>query len=254
MHRLALSIGTSLGLAAALASACGPGDERKSGAAGIADAFSEAAVFECDCAAKEAGLGEDFERQCREELGDIEEFFPFQCIDDAIQGNAAAEAAYDCLVDATYDYVDCYMGEGCPQQFSCADGDQIPMDWVCDGGEDCTGGEDEQQDCPAPMMCADGTEIPGDYRCDGFPDCADGEDEPADCPETCETILFGAEERCPAPPASVEAQIESCFPDEDDCTDPELCATAPEGPLHLRANVRARAMRRLFAPTELAPR
>ncbi len=65
--------------------------------------------------------------------------------------------------------------------FACAGGELLPVERVCDGNEDCAGGEDE--DGCAVHRCDDGQEIAGDgHRCDGRYACRDGSDE-AGCPE-----------------------------------------------------------------------
>lgn len=74
--------------------------------------------------------------------------------------------------------------------FSCADGLNIPIGWVCDRVADCAEGEDEAEEACAArkdgatlqtdqdtFACRDGESIPGEYVCDGAADCADGEDE-----------------------------------------------------------------------------
>ena len=33
-------------------------------------------------------------------------------------------------------------------QFTCSDGSSVPLNFECDGVQDCSGGEDEQNDCP----------------------------------------------------------------------------------------------------------
>jgi len=81
---------------------------------------------------------------------------------------------------------DCLGGEDevdCNNNVICSTGDIVPDVYVCDGDPDCPGGEDEAN-CPGPVTfaCNDGTQIPSRYRCNGEPDCADGEDE-AGCAE-----------------------------------------------------------------------
>jgi hypothetical protein len=70
---------------------------------------------------------------------------------------------------------------GCEESFFCADDSGvIPTRWICDGDNDCDDASDEVE-CPV-FTCGDGEEIPLDFVCDGgFPDCLDGSDE-ADCP------------------------------------------------------------------------
>ena len=72
--------------------------------------------------------------------------------------------------------------------FTCADGERIPEDWVCDGDEDCESGSDELG-CPT-FTCGSGGTIPRDERCDFEVDCEDGSDE-----EGCAQLTL----MCPAP-------------------------------------------------------
>jgi hypothetical protein len=63
--------------------------------------------------------------------------------------------------------------------FVCGDGDEIPFQWVNDGGEDCYDGSDEPQSDNW-FDCHDGSTVGMDEVNDGYYDCADGEDEGAD--------------------------------------------------------------------------
>lgn len=73
---------------------------------------------------------------------------------------------------------------GCrTQSFDCGDGTSESLMWVCDGSNDCAGGEDEAAAICPRFQCTDGTTIKGSWQCDGQPNCADGSDElPANCP------------------------------------------------------------------------
>ena len=66
------------------------------------------------------------------------------------------------------------------QQYACSDGTCISNANVCDGSQDCLGGEDEQSDtCSAlTFTCTTGQQrIPISFYCDHEEDCADGSDE-----------------------------------------------------------------------------
>ena len=62
--------------------------------------------------------------------------------------------------------------------FACAEGSLLGIERVCDGNEDCEGGDDERG-CLM-FTCGDGREILSTYRCDGGRQCGDGSDE-VDC-------------------------------------------------------------------------
>ena len=68
------------------------------------------------------------------------------------------------------------------REFTCSDGDIIPLDNVNDGWDDCYSGEDEDVNPGAPdsYFCEDGTEITFVMVNDGSADCADASDEPVD--------------------------------------------------------------------------
>lgn len=71
------------------------------------------------------------------------------------------------------------------QFFPCASGRCVPMDWRCDGDDDC-GDLSDENSCPeqpclqSEFRCRVGTCIPGRWRCDGLFDCPDSSDE-VDC-------------------------------------------------------------------------
>ena len=75
----------------------------------------------------------------------------------------------------------CPGQEGCgdqpeEEQYTCNNGETIPLDWVCDNFDDCNSGEDEET-C---FECNDGSVIVPSAQCDGIDDCGEGEDE-TDC-------------------------------------------------------------------------
>ena len=65
----------------------------------------------------------------------------------------------------------------CPPGFMCANGEEINPLWVCDSDDDCGDNSDEEADCPEPFICPNGEEIPGIWVCDDFDDCGDNADE-----------------------------------------------------------------------------
>jgi len=76
----------------------------------------------------------------------------------------------------------------CPDRaeskFACTDGVEVLESYVCDGENDCSGGEDEK-DCTS-FSCAGGQQVPMYRRCDDESDCADGSDE-----QGCATLCGG---------------------------------------------------------------
>ncbi len=59
--------------------------------------------------------------------------------------NAEGTAAMTCLLGGMGGAGGSEAGSGGGEWFDCGDGDSIPPDWVCDGGEpDCANGADEQ--------------------------------------------------------------------------------------------------------------
>ena len=62
--------------------------------------------------------------------------------------------------------------------FLCDNGNEIPMDYVDDGWDDCGDGSDESDDGgDDTFYCDNGNEIPMDWVDDGADDCGDGSDE-----------------------------------------------------------------------------
>lgn len=75
------------------------------------------------------------------------------------------------------------VNQTCPHQdFTCTSGRCVPLDWLCDGDNDCGDGSDEHG-CPVKQCsedefrCNNGECITGSWRCDGRGDCDDDSDE-----------------------------------------------------------------------------
>lgn len=103
--------------------------------------------------------------------------------DDACYRACFAGAECDALLGAIC-RTDVSLLVECDQQCAprCDDGSLIGLERVCNGFEDCEGGEDEEG-C-APYVCDDGQELMGsDHRCNGWSGCRDGSDEEGCAPD-----------------------------------------------------------------------
>jgi len=75
------------------------------------------------------------------------------------------------------------MNDDDEDMWMCDNGEEeIPMDWINDGEEDCSDGSDEYDDDgsdnePEMFVCDNGDEIPMDWVNDGMDDCGDNSDE-----------------------------------------------------------------------------
>ena len=67
--------------------------------------------------------------------------------------------------------------DGGDDTFYCDNGNEIPMDSVDDGWDDCGDGSDESDDGDDVFVCDNGEEIPAEWENDGGEDCSDGSDE-----------------------------------------------------------------------------
>ncbi|CAL1527037.1 unnamed protein product [Lymnaea stagnalis] len=79
-----------------------------------------------------------------------------------------------------------------PNDFHCANGQCLSINWQCDSYRDCTDGSDELN-CPPHcsgehgLLCNNGQCVPREFTCDGDNDCGDLTDE-TDCHKiTCDT-------------------------------------------------------------------
>ncbi|XP_070553135.1 suppressor of tumorigenicity 14 protein homolog [Ptychodera flava] len=93
------------------------------------------------------------------------------------------QAPCDCQGDCAGPGTEPPVTECTADEFRCSDGQCIPLDWVCDGWQDCNTDSDEadchDRECPNDMFkCLNsGACIYGNWVCDGFDDCGDGSDE-----------------------------------------------------------------------------
>jgi hypothetical protein len=96
-----------------------------------------------------------------------------------VMTSCVALESYYCGDDDTDTIYGCFLGcEAKIPQFTCPDGEQLPVSWKCDGWEDCEDGSDELGCPPGSVFQCDGDySVPQDWVCDGDEDCDDGSDE-----------------------------------------------------------------------------
>ncbi|MBV1858080.1 MAG: hypothetical protein KUG77_06680 [Nannocystaceae bacterium] len=177
---------SSLGMAAlasaAAAPACRDGGRTPppiSDYGDVVDLGEEYAEFYCGCYADFYDYGPTGAQDCISELGISEE--EEACVTAVFDASPAEFEVLRCQAEAQRGLLACARARGCSEAFTCADGDKILKDWVCDGEPDCEDSSDEEQNCPAPFMCEDGTPVAKYSVCDSFEDCPGAEDE-AGCP------------------------------------------------------------------------
>lgn len=97
--------------------------------------------------------------------------------------------SFICNKNETTTTTTCITTNCTSQQFTCqSDGQCIPLNWKCDGIQDCQDSSDElnidcQNQClnkTKTFQCSNEQCIDITHRCDGLPDCRNGNDE-VDC-------------------------------------------------------------------------
>ena len=180
----------SVGLAvvfAAMAPACNKGNGgRLMGAPGAEDAATQLNDLTCEC------LEEQGQGQACEEGGFVQEAMDaidYACIQRVLDQHPDQRASFQCLVDVTYDLVDCLEASGCPELVVIEDNGASP--------EDQTDAEDPEDEISAGDRCMD-----------------DFERDLLACPELSDAFDDQVEEECLD---DREVEVEGCDSSTDDC-------------------------------------
>ncbi len=207
----------------------------------VIDVYEDFYQFVCECYA--TAYGQSYVDECVAEYADYATDAEEACMAAVFDANPAAFEVIRCQAEALRGLLGCAKAQGCPDRFTCGDGQTVPADFVCDGDEDCADASDEAQNCPSPRMCdgrtldryeicdgfedcADGsdelgcpapfncgdeTEVPADRVCDGWDDCSNGADEQQNCPVTCESRWEDQLDGCGEIDYEVDALLSECF-------------------------------------------
>lgn len=122
------------------------------------------------------------------------EYLPYgECAIECLRTASCEEIEAQECEDAENAYASCLARCEAPLYFvDCGDGEEVSIDYRCDGDADCANGRDEL-DCEEPeptLECGGGERVYPDQRCDGVPDCMNEADERG-CPMRAETICPG---------------------------------------------------------------